>query len=118
MRKFSLDALARNHLEQASKASSGRSSSTVFGGHEHILRQTLIALTRGNSLSPHPNPGEATLIVVRGRVRLVAGEDEWEARSGDMLILPQEDHSLEAVEDAAVLLNVVMPGPGAGRGEA
>ncbi|MBB4932519.1 quercetin dioxygenase-like cupin family protein [Lipingzhangella halophila] len=110
MRKFSLDALARNHLEQAANASSGRSSTTVFGGHEHTLRHTLIALTRGNSLSEHPNPGESTLVVVRGRVRLLAGEDSWEGRTGDMLIIPQGQHSLEAVEDAVVLLNVAMAG--------
>lgn len=116
MRKFSLDALARNHLEMAANASSGRSSTTVFGGHEHTLRHTLIALTRGNSLSEHPNPGESTIVVVRGRVRLVAGEDSWEGRSGDMLIVPQAQHSLEALEDAAVLLNVAMAGQGAEQG--
>ena len=44
MNKVSLTALAREHLEAARAASSGRSSHTVFGGHEHSLRQTLIAL--------------------------------------------------------------------------
>ncbi len=114
MRKFSLDALARNHLELAANASSGRSSTTVFGGHEHTLRHTLIALTAGNALSEHPNPGESTIVVLRGRVRLDAGDDSWEGRAGDMLIIPQERHSLHAVEDAVVLLNVAMTGAGEG----
>ncbi len=45
MQKSSLAALAREQLELARAASSGRSASTVYGGHEHVLRQTMIALT-------------------------------------------------------------------------
>ena len=44
MEKSSLTALAREQLELARGASSGRSSRTVYGGHEHVLRQTMIAL--------------------------------------------------------------------------
>ncbi len=44
MEKMSLTALAREHLAGAERASSGRSAHTVFGGHEHVLCQTLIAL--------------------------------------------------------------------------
>ena len=47
MQKFSLEALARNHLERAAEANAGRSASTVYGGHEHVLRQTVIALAAG-----------------------------------------------------------------------
>ncbi len=57
MQKLSLDALAREHLERAAAASTGRSASTVYGGHEHVLRQTLLALTAGTSLADHENPG-------------------------------------------------------------
>ena len=106
MQKTSLDALARQQLERATAASSGRSAQTVFGGHEHVLRQTLIALTAGATLSEHENPGEATLQVITGRVRLMAGEDVWDARTGDFLVIPSARHSLEALENAAVLLTV------------
>ena len=70
MEKISLTALAREHLETARAASSGRSSHTVYGGHEHSLRQTLIALKAGSSLDDHESPGEATLQVLHGRVRV------------------------------------------------
>lgn len=106
MRKFSLDALAREHLDRAASGSTGRSATTVYGGHEQVLRQTLVALRAGSSLTEHDSPGEATLIVLRGRVRLHAGEDTWEGRAGDLLVIPPARHSLDAVEDSVALLTV------------
>jgi quercetin dioxygenase-like cupin family protein len=105
--KTSMTALVREQLKHAARtASSGRSARTVYGGHEHILRQTLIALTAGHRLDEHDSPGEATLHVLHGRVRLVAGDLEWEGSPGDLLVVPRERHSLDAIEDSAVLLTV------------
>lgn len=64
MQKSSLTALARKQLELAKAASSGRASHTVYG-HEHTLRQTVIALANGQRLDEHANPGEATVHVLR-----------------------------------------------------
>jgi quercetin dioxygenase-like cupin family protein len=107
MHKHSLDALARQLLEDAGRSDAGRAASTVVGGHEHVMRQTMVALKAGSQLSEHENPGEATLYVVTGRVELVAGEDTWQARSGDLVEIPPARHSLLAVEDSAVLLTAV-----------
>ncbi|WP_433789672.1 cupin domain-containing protein [Actinoplanes sp. CA-252034] len=106
MQKMSLTALVRQQLELAHTASSGRSSSTVYGGHEHQLRQTIIALAAGQTLQEHENPGEATIHVLHGRVRLIAGETSWDGTPGDLLIVPDSRHSLEALDEAAVLLTV------------
>jgi quercetin dioxygenase-like cupin family protein len=104
--KSSLTALAREQLKTAAQASSGRSARTVYGGHEHVLRQTLIALIAGHGLDEHESPGEATLHVLHGRVRLVAGDVEWEGSAGDLLVVPAQRHSVHAIEDSAVLLTV------------
>ncbi|GAA3727593.1 cupin domain-containing protein [Salinactinospora qingdaonensis] len=106
MEKSSLTALARERLEAAQRASSGRSAKTVYGGHEHVLRQTVIALTSGQGLDEHENPGEATVHVLHGRVRLAAEHASWEGRPGDFIIVPDSRHTLEALEDAVVLLTV------------
>lgn len=110
MRKLSLDALAREHLERAAGTPTGRSATTVYGGHEHVLRQTLLALTGGTALAEHENPGEATLLVLRGRVRLTSGDTDWEGRSGDLIAIPPARHALEALEDSVVVLTVAKLG--------
>ena len=106
MHKESLTALVRHHLELASLSSSGRSAHTLYGGHEHVLRQTLIALKAGTHLDEHESPGEATLQVLHGRVTLVAGGESWNGSPGDLLVIPDSRHGLEAVDDSVVLLTV------------
>ncbi len=106
MKKVSLTALARHELAHAKEAPSGRSAKTVFGGHEHVMRQTLVAMRAGVSMSEHENPGEATLWVIQGRVSLISGEDNWEGSAGDLIIVPDARHSLEALEDSVVVLAV------------
>ena len=105
MQKISLDALAREQLELA-RSGNGRSATTIVGGHEHVLRQTLMALTAGTTTGEHGSPGEATVHVLLGRVELIAGNDTWTGRSGDLLIVPPTRHALTATEDAAVVLTV------------
>ncbi|MCD2192020.1 cupin domain-containing protein [Actinomycetospora endophytica] len=106
MEKLSLTALARQQLKIAKDATSGRGAHTVYGGHEHTLRQTVIALAAGRALDDHSNPGEATVQVLHGRVRLTASDISWDGAPGDLLIVPDALHRLEALEDSAVLLTV------------
>ena len=109
-RKISLDATARAQLTAARGAPANRAATTVFGGHEHAMRQTVVALVAGAELAEHENPGEATLYVITGRVQLAAGDEQWDGRAGDLLVIPPQRHSLKAVEDSAVLLTAVPRG--------
>ncbi|WP_019932747.1 cupin domain-containing protein [Nocardia sp. BMG111209] len=106
MDKKSLTAVARQQLKLAAVASSGRSSQTLYGGHTHSLRQTVIALTAGQSLAEHDNPGEATLQVISGTLTLISGANEWKGSPGDLLVVPAARHSVKALDDVAFLLTV------------
>ena len=106
MQNASLNELTRHHLELARTASSGRSAQTLFGGHDNVLRQTLIALSAGSALDEHENPGEATVQVLHGHVTLVAGDSSWSGSTGDLMVVPDAKHALEAHEDSAILLSV------------
>ena len=79
MQKFSLEATARELLERARGGRGGRAATTVVGGHEKVLRQTVIAMVSGACLAEHENPGEASVHVLSGRVRLSAGQHSWDA---------------------------------------
>lgn len=114
MNTTQLAELVDEHLVEARRSSAGRSAHTIYGGQGHVLRQTVIALVAQRRLGEHDSPGEATLQVLRGRVRLHAGEETWDGEAGDHVVIPPVRHDLEALEDAAVLLTVGLHGvPGA-----
>ncbi|WP_067433484.1 cupin domain-containing protein [Nocardioides jensenii] len=107
METTSLTALAAQHLATAHEASAGRSAHTIHGSREHALRQTLIALVAGRALGEHESPGEATLQVLVGRVRLSAGDDTAELVAGEHVMIPPARHDLAALDDSVVLLTVL-----------
>lgn len=94
-------------LAAARAASSGRAARTVTGDPDRDLRETVIALRAGTQMGEHESPGDASLQVLVGRVRLWAGDDSWEGAAGDHMAIPPRRHGLDAVEDSAVLLTVV-----------
>jgi len=102
----SLPRLCEENLAAARSSSAGRASKTVYGGREHDMRQTLIALVAGARLHEHDSPTEATLQVLSGEVRMRTGDDHWDGQVGDHLVIPPQRHDLEAVTDAVVLLTV------------
>jgi quercetin dioxygenase-like cupin family protein len=98
--------LVHEHLRMAREGTAGRSAHTLLGGHDQHLRQTVIALLAGRGVEEHESPGEATLQVLSGRVRLSAGDQACDARAGDLLAIPPARHALHAYEDSVVLLTV------------
>ena len=84
MQSISLTQVAEERLAAARDSSNGRASATIYGGREHDMRQTLIALASGHALGEHESSGAA----------------------GDYLVIPPTRHDLQAVSDAVVLLPV------------
>ncbi|OBF10137.1 LuxR family transcriptional regulator [Mycobacterium sp. ACS4054] len=107
MESISLTSLASEKLAEAKESHSGRAAHTIHGGHTHELRQTVLALLGGHDLSEHDSPGEATLQVLQGHVRLTTGGDAWEGKTGDYVAIPAVRHALHAVEDSVVMLTVL-----------
>lgn len=105
MDHVSLTDLSAELLAEAHAHGSGRASRTLHGGRDHALRQLLLALVAGRSLSDHESPREATLQVVSGQVRLTTGAGDWEGRGGDFVVIPPIRHGLTAETDAVVLLS-------------
>ena len=106
MHGTSLIELVEEKLAEARDHHSGRSATTVHGGRGNTLRQTLIALAEGHGLGEHESPAEATLQVLRGRVRVTVDGGTWEGAESDFLVIPPERHDLAALTDCAVLLTV------------
>ncbi|WP_322861581.1 cupin domain-containing protein [Mycobacterium europaeum] len=113
MESISLTTLASEKLAEAKESHSGRAAHTIHGGHTRELRQTVLALLGGHELSEHDSPGESTLQVLQGHVRLTAGADAWVGRAGDYVAIPPERHALQAVEDSVVMLTVLKTVPAA-----
>jgi len=107
MNPISLDELVTELFDRARETHSGRAAHNLLAGREHPLSQTVIAMLAGHGLGEHDSPGEATLQVLRGRVRFTAGENSCELASGDYLPIPRERHSVDASEDSVLLLSVV-----------
>jgi quercetin dioxygenase-like cupin family protein len=104
--RTSLSDVAARLLESARAAPAGRAAETLQGGHNKVLRQTVVALLQGQALDEHENPGEATLQILQGTVRLESAPLTATASAGELLIIPDARHSLHAVTDAVVLLTV------------
>ncbi|WP_156727590.1 cupin domain-containing protein [Streptomyces apocyni] len=101
-----LTAVVDEHLANARLAEHGRSAQLLV--HDDALRQSVIALTAGTALDEHNAPLAASLLVLRGRVRLTPASGEGaELSAGELCPLPKERHGLTALEDSAVLLTAV-----------
>lgn len=102
-----LDQLADQLQAKAATSSARRAAHTLIAGNAP-LRQTVIALAAGAEMSEHENPGYATVHVLRGNARLVAGADTWQLPAGSHLVIPDERHSVSADTDTVLLLSAVL----------
>ncbi|MFJ8823695.1 cupin [Streptomyces sp. NPDC102467] len=100
-----LTTLADDQLAAAHRSAHGRSAELLV--REDPLRQSVIALTEGSALDEHNAPPAATLLILRGRVRLTAVSGDATLAQGELHAIPQERHGLVALTDAVVLLTAV-----------
>ncbi len=103
---ISLTTLTDEQLARARYSHRGRAAYTIHGGHDHVLRQKIVALSQGHRSLEDCGPGEAMLQVLRGHVVLSTGRDTCNGTAGEFFTIPPGQHSLEALEDSAVLLTV------------
>lgn len=105
-----LNRLIDEQLGLAREATSGRSAITIVGDHTRDLRQTLIALVKGERLHEHDSPGEATLHMLVGEASFDMDGRNIPIVAGGYLQIPPERHGLEAITDCAMLLTVATRG--------
>jgi quercetin dioxygenase-like cupin family protein len=105
-----LDTTASAVLEAARVDEHGRHAELLI--HDGPLRQTVIAIRAGAALPEHNSPPAASVLMVRGRVR-ITGERPAELSAGDLVALAHSRHSVEAVEDSVFLLTTVTSQPDA-----
>jgi quercetin dioxygenase-like cupin family protein len=101
-----LPSAAEEVLAEARAASAGRAGRTLRPGAGAPLKQALLALTAGTVLADHESPGEATLQVITGRVRLTARDATFELAEGEHAAIPPQRHGLEGLKDSVVLITV------------
>ncbi|GAA1737670.1 hypothetical protein GCM10009809_35930 [Isoptericola hypogeus] len=104
-----LDALTATHLAKARAAENGRSAEVLL--HDGPLRQTVIALASGTELGEHNSPPAASILVLRGRVRVTALDGHDEVTAGEIRVLTHDRHAVLAREDSAFLLTTVTSVP-------
>ena len=110
-----LAALTETHLAAARVAPNGRSAELIV--HDHQLRQTVIALAEGQSLTEHNAPPAATIQVLLGSVEVTARDDlDTVVRQGELSDLTHHRHGVRALEDAVFLLTTVTGIPEGTRG--
>lgn len=97
---------AASLLAEAQAAPAGRAGRTLTPGAAVPLKQTLLALATGQVLNDHESPGDATLYVLTGTVRLTAGTTEIELGTGAYVPIPPTRHGVESLDDAVLLLTV------------
>jgi quercetin dioxygenase-like cupin family protein len=73
------------------------------------LEVVRLAVPAGKELPHHQVAGEITVLCLQGRVAFTAGATVRELRAGQMLYLAgNEPHSLRGIEDASVLLTILL----------
>lgn len=75
------------------------------------LEVSRTVLSAGKEVPPHDVIGEMTVQCLEGRIELTAAGTKQLMRAGDLICLAGgETHSLKAIEDASVLITMLLHG--------
>lgn len=75
----------------------------------HGFEAVRLVLAAGSEIAPHRVPGEITLHCLEGRIELWREGEGIDMRAGDWLYLDGgELHALKGVEDASLLLTILL----------
>lgn len=106
METLVLSEVAASMIAELPDHHAGRTARTIVHGDR--MRAVVVALASGSELAEHDAPPAATLQVLTGTVRLVAGDDSWPLTAGELVTIPLRRHSVQADSDAAILLTVAI----------
>jgi quercetin dioxygenase-like cupin family protein len=80
----------------------GIEQKTLVYGEKTLMTEFL--LKKGNNLPRHTHPHEQTGYLVKGKIRLSIGAEEFEAQPGDSwCILGGVEHGAEVIEDSVAI---------------
>ncbi|MGD8253063.1 MAG: cupin domain-containing protein [Syntrophobacterales bacterium] len=80
----------------------GIEQKTLVYGEKTLMTEFL--LKKGNNLPRHGHPHEQTGYLVKGRIRLFIGAEEFEAQPGDSWCIPGGvEHGAEVIEDSVAI---------------
>lgn len=75
---------------------------TLVYGEKTLMAKFL--LKKGSTLPRHSHPHEQTGYLVKGRLRLMVGSEQWEVQAGDSWCIDGGvEHGAEVVEDAEAI---------------
>lgn len=93
--------------ERAAGSASGRAARTLV--KQGSLRVALVALRKGAVLRAHAVAPPVSIQTLRGSARVAARDREKEVLAGGLVTLgPREVHTVEALQDCAILVTVAM----------
>ena len=88
--------------------SGGRAAKTL--AKTEGLRVTLVLIKTGFELNPEATAGGASLEVITGRLRILAGGQPWEVSAGELIVLAANlRERITALEGTAFLLTAAWP---------
>ncbi len=70
-----------------------------------------LVLPAGKQIAEHQAPGEITVQCLEGRIQFTSNGKPQQLTAGEMLFLEAAaPHAVEALEDASVLVTILLPG--------